>query len=569
VNLSNLSIKTRLIGAFGVIVAILIGLVAMAKNSQDNQARTQDMNVHTYQVLGKADSILAALINMETGARGYMLTGVDSFQEPLLKGRESFDSEWRAIKELTSDNPAQQRRLDDLKVSMASWTGSAVEPGLALRREVVAGSKSMDAIVAYEREARGKSGMDAMRRQLDEIKGVESTLLEQRSAEALAARSNATFVLIGGGLLAVALAIVSAVLIARSILLPLGQVLRATEDLRSGDGDLTYRLPSMGAEFGEISTSMNGFIEKLQAIIVQTKDATSSMSAGSLQIARGNDDLSQRTQEQAAALEETASSMEEMTATVKQNADNARQANQLSTTARGQAEKGGVVMQKVVGAMEEINASSRKISDIIGVIDEIAFQTNLLALNAAVEAARAGEQGRGFAVVATEVRSLAQRSASAAKEIKDLISDSVTKVSVGTELVDESGKTLEGIIDAVKKVSDIVAEIAAASEEQASGIEQVNNAVTQMDSTTQQNAALVEEASAASKQLEHRAQSLVTLMAQFKTGSNHESHATPPRVATPSAKVTSLPKRRPTTARVAPAPMRAKVSGGDASWQEF
>jgi methyl-accepting chemotaxis protein len=262
--------------------------------------------------------------------------------------------------------------------------------------------------------------------------------------------------------------------------------------------------------------------------------------------------------------------MEEMTATVKQNADNARQANQLSTTARGQAEKGGSVMQKVVGAMEEINASSRKIADIIGVIDEIAFQTNLLALNAAVEAARAGEQGRGFAVVATEVRSLAQRSATAAKEIKELIGDSVTKVSVGTELVDESGKTLEGIIDAVKKVSDIVAEIAAASEEQASGIEQVNNAVTQMDTTTQQNAALVEEASAASKTLEERAQSLVELMTQFKTGTEHQARVSAQRTAPPSAKVTTLPTtRRPAVARPQPAPMRAKVSGGDASWQEF
>jgi methyl-accepting chemotaxis protein len=564
-----LRINTRLVGAFGMIVAILIALVIMAKQSQDKQARTQDMNVHTYQVLGKADAILAALINMETGSRGFMLTGVDGFLEPLNKGRESFDVEWRAIKDLTSDNPAQQRRLDELKTSLTNWTTSAVEPGLALRREVAAGSKNMDTIVAYEREARGKSGMDEMRRQLAEIKDVESELLQKRSAEAASARSTATFILIGGGLLAVSLAIVLAIVIARSILQPLRQVLRATEDLRSGEGDLTYRLPSMGAEFGEISTSMNGFIEKLQAIIIQTKEATGSMSSGAVQIARGNDDLSQRTQEQAAALEETASSMEEMTATVKQNADNARQANQLSTTARVQAEKGGSVMQRVVGAMEEINTSSRKIADIIGVIDEIAFQTNLLALNAAVEAARAGEQGRGFAVVATEVRSLAQRSATAAKEIKDLISDSVTKVGAGTELVDESGKTLEGIIEAVKKVSDIVAEIAAASEEQAAGIEQVNNAVTQMDSTTQQNAALVEEASAASKSLEERAQSLVGLMSQFKTGTDLQPRALPTQASTRAAKVTRLAQRRPASRIASPAPAAVNVSGSDTSWQEF
>ena len=569
-SLSNLRINTRLIGAFGIIVAILISLVTLAKLSQDKQARTQDLNVHTYQVLGEADGMLAALIDIETGSRGFMLTGLDAFLEPLEKGRASFDAEWHAIKRLTADNPAQQRRLDELKAAMSNWNTTAVEPGIALRRAVVAGSKSMDAVVAYEREARGKSGMDEMRRQLAQIKEVEGELLEQRSAEAASARSTATFILIGGGLLAVSLAIGLATVISRSILLPLRQVLRATEDLRAGEGDLTYRLPSMGAEFGEISTSMNGFIGKLQTIIIQTKEATASMSAGAVQIARGNDDLSQRTQQQAAALEETASSMEEMTATVKQNADNARQANALSTRARTQAEKGGSVMQRVVGAMEEINASSRKIADIIGVIDEIAFQTNLLALNAAVEAARAGEQGRGFAVVATEVRSLAQRSASAAKEIKDLIGDSVTKVGAGTQLVDESGKTLEGIIDAVKKVSDIVAEIAAASSEQAAGIEQVNNAVTQMDSTTQQNAALVEEASAASKSLEERTQSLVTLMSQFKTGTDPQHHALPAEAPAYSVKVTALAERRPLVSqRARPDRVPAKVSGSDTGWQEF
>src|SRR6185436_12698634 len=204
-----------------------------------------------------------------------------------------------------------------------------------------------------------------------------------------AASAFTTKVLIGGGAAAIALSILLAIVIARSIVNPLRQVLRATEDLRAGDGDLTYQLPPMDAEFGEIATSLNGFIGKLHEIISSTKSLSSQMSSGSLEIARGNDDLNQRTQEQAAALEETASSMEEMTATVKQNADNARQANQLSSNARSHAEKGGAVVQRAVTAMEEINASSRKIADIIGVIDEIAFQTNLLALNAAVEAARA------------------------------------------------------------------------------------------------------------------------------------------------------------------------------------
>jgi methyl-accepting chemotaxis protein-1 (serine sensor receptor) len=259
-----------------------------------------------------------------------------------------------------------------------------------------------------------------------------------------------------------------------------------------------------------------------------------------------------------------------MTATVKQNANNARQASQLAGGARERADRGGGIVAKAVGAMSEINESSRRIADIINVIDEIAFQTNLLALNAAVEAARAGEQGRGFAVVATEVRALAQRSATAAKEIKDLINDSVGKVQIGSELVDESGKSLQEIVASVKKVADIVAEISAASEEQASGIDQVNRAVTQMDSVTQQNAALVEEASAASKAMEHQAQLLIEQIAYF---SGTHSARVPAAVAAPSssgartAQVQTLPirKRKPVTPA---APARARV-GNDNTWQEF
>ena len=572
--LSRMGINARLLGAFGIVVTILAVLITTAKVSQDRQVAAQEINLHTYEVMQEASSMLSALINIETGARGYMLTGTETFLEPYNAGRDSFQSHWNTIKDLTSDNPSQQRRLDELKSAMSSWIVQAIEPGIAVRREVNSGAKPMDAVVAYEKEARGKAGMDAMRRQLAEINDTESSLLTERRARNKAAREFASFVLIGGGGFAVALSIFLAIVIARGIVNPLRQVLRATEDLRAGEGDLTYRLPAMGAEFGEISKSMNGFIEKLQHIVGSSKESADSVSAGAVQIARGNDDLSQRTQEQAAALEETASSMEEMTATVKQNADNARQANQLSSNARSHAEKGGAVVQRVVTAMEEINASSRKIADIIGVIDEIAFQTNLLALNAAVEAARAGEQGRGFAVVATEVRSLAQRSATAAKEIKELISDSVSKVRAGSELVDESGKTLDDIMEAVKKVTDIVAEIAAASEEQAAGIEQVNNAVSQMDETTQQNAALVEEATAASKALEQRAESMVQLMAQFKTGeaqARADSAVKPqaPVQAPRPANIKSFQKSRAAKqARSNPAPI-ARASGHDTAWQEF
>jgi methyl-accepting chemotaxis protein len=301
------------------------------------------------------------------------------------------------------------------------------------------------------------------------------------------------------------------------------------------------------------------------------KEAAVEVSRGADEISQGNTNLSQRTEEQASSLEETASSMEQMTSTVKQNADNAGQANQLAVAARDQAEKGGAVVTTAIRAMAEINESSKKIADIIGVIDEIAFQTNLLALNAAVEAARAGEQGRGFAVVATEVRNLAGRSATAAKEIKALIQDSVHKVEEGSELVTQSGATLEQIVAAVKKVTDIVAEIAAASNEQSAGIEQVNKAVMQLDELTQQNAALVEQASASSQSMAEQARGLNELMGRYVvdgkgTTPGVRSEAVVTATARPS---TGMPERRK-AGRPWSAPAKAKTAADDNGvWREF
>jgi methyl-accepting chemotaxis protein len=339
-------------------------------------------------------------------------------------------------------------------------------------------------------------------------------------------------------------------------------------------GDLTEKITNeYHGTFGQLKDDANKTVDQLSAIVTQIKGASEAINSASIEIAAGNQDLSSRTEEQASSLEETASSMEELTSTVKQNAENARQANQLAIGASDVATRGGQVVSQVVGTMGSINDASKKIVDIISVIDGIAFQTNILALNAAVEAARAGEQGRGFAVVASEVRNLAQRSAAAAKEIKTLIGDSVEKVESGTKLVDQAGKTMEEIVGSIKRVTDIMSEITAASQEQSSGIEQVNQAVTQMDQTTQQNAALVEEAAAAAESMKEQAGSLASAVAVFRLAVNEAQARTAPapKPAARPAAVKSVPAARharpaPAAAKAAKIPAHAQ---GEEAWEEF
>ena len=328
-------------------------------------------------------------------------------------------------------------------------------------------------------------------------------------------------------------------------------------------GDLTETITNeYHGTFGQLKDNSNTTVAQLTEVIRSIKDAVETINTAAQEIASGNTDLSQRTEEQASSLEETAASMEELTATVKQNSESAKQANQLAAGASDIAARGGEVVSKVVTTMSLISESSKKIVDIISVIDGIAFQTNILALNAAVEAARAGEQGRGFAVVASEVRNLAQRSAAAAKEIKTLINDSVDKVAEGTSLADNAGKTMGEVVNSVKRVTDIMAEISAASVEQTSGIEQVNQAITQMDDVTQQNAALVEEAAAASESLEEQAQQLSGLIDTFRISGDRSASAVTQTAKRPTQRTAAL-------TRSATRALPKLVKADDDEWKEF
>ncbi|NYE60013.1 methyl-accepting chemotaxis protein [Duganella sp. 1224] len=374
--------------------------------------------------------------------------------------------------------------------------------------------------------------------------------------------------LIGATLLGAFAATTLALLITRSITRPINAAVDAARTVAAGD--LTHSIQVRGRdEVSQLLTALQTMTASLAAIVGEVRAGTDSIGTASRQIASGNQDLSSRTEEQAGSLEETASSMEELTSTVKQSADHARQANALAVSASEVALRGGQVVSQVVETMGSINASSRRIVDIIGVIDGIAFQTNILALNAAVEAARAGEQGRGFAVVASEVRTLAQRSAAAAKEIKALIDDSVGKVDAGARLVDQAGSTMDEIVYSVKRVTDIMAEIALASQEQNAGIEQINQAISQMDQVTQQNAALVEEAAAAAESMHEQALHLAQAVHVFRLGTAQE--ARPPALRPLRATITANATADATTARLTRAPRavaRAPVTAGD-DWQQF
>ncbi len=411
---------------------------------------------------------------------------------------------------------------------------------------------------------------------------LEEKISKDAGIEAQATYEGGRNMLLLLGAVALLLGVGAAFIITRGLVKQLGGEPKYAADVASkiAAGDLEAQIDLQSGDNSSMLFAMKTMRDNLADIVQQVRNGTDTIATASSQIAAGNLDLSSRTEQQASSLEETASSMEELTSTVRQNAENAGQANQLAVTASEVAQRGGDVVSEVVDTMAQINTSARKIVEIIGVIDGIAFQTNILALNAAVEAARAGEQGRGFAVVATEVRSLAQRSAAAAKEIKSLIGDSVDKVESGSKLVGQAGVTMDEVVASVRRVTDIMGEITAASQEQSAGIEQVNQAITQMDQVTQQNAALVEEAAAAADSLQEQAASLSEIVSVFRVnGSSGSSGSSGRKPAVPvrsnAAKVVKLAPRAPVLAKPAkqlatPVRQAAMASaGGAGDWEEF
>jgi methyl-accepting chemotaxis protein-1 (serine sensor receptor) len=422
--------------------------------------------------------------------------------------QENSEKAWKKYLALPADS-AEKKLSDDVEAKRALYLKDGTQ---ALITAIRAKQREEAVRLLFEKVQPLYASLSTSADALSALQLANAAQSYEASQSAYATIRTTTIIGIVCGLLLVA---VAAFFLIRAITRPLQEALGHFDAI--AEGDLTRRIEIRSQdEMGRLLMALDKMNKSLIGIITRVRGGTDAISTASGQIASGNLDLSSRTEEQASSLEETASSMEELTSTVKQNADNARQANSLAMSASEVAMRGGAVVSEVVDTMGAINQSSRRIVDIISVIDGIAFQTNILALNAAVEAARAGEQGRGFAVVASEVRNLAQRSAAAAKEIKVLIDDSVGKVDNGAKLVDQAGATMQEIVESVKRVTDIMAEIQAASSEQTAGIEQINQAIAQMDEVTQQNAALVEESAAASESMQEQASTLSQIVSVFK-----------------------------------------------------
>jgi methyl-accepting chemotaxis protein len=485
----------------------------------------------------------------------------------------------REIEEIEAARNTILDRFDRLTRTITTATGKvALQKALDARGAYVEGQTRFLKLIGAGKQAEATEYLlttvrDHQRAYIDAVNELikyQGELMTRAGEEAAAEVASAQWTIAALALVVLGAGVGAALVIIRGLMRELGgephDAARAARCI--AQGDLTVAIPLKAGDRASVLAAMAQMQTALRRVVAQVRQGVDSVSTASAEIAAGNQDLSSRTEEQASSLQQTAASMEQLTSAVKQSADNARQANQLATAASAAATNGGAVVGQVVTAMVDITASSRKIADIIAVIDGIAFQTNILALNAAVEAARAGEQGRGFAVVAGEVRSLAQRSAQAAREIKSLISDSVERIETGSRQANAAGAAMDEIVSQVKRVSDLIGEITSASLEQSSGIGQVNDAVTQMDQVTQQNAALVEQSAAAASSLNEQATLLATAVATFKVapGEAERTIAKVPATGAASATQASPPAARQSTP-AAPAPA-TKVAQSE-EWAEF
>jgi methyl-accepting chemotaxis protein-1 (serine sensor receptor) len=562
----NVSIKAKLIAvmAFLAIQLIVGGVIGIASLGAAN-ARMESMYADRLVALGHLDRVIR-LINRNEFT---IAKAVSGSQDDLPKQIAAVNDQaaaaiqrWNAYM-ATSLTPEEKRLADQFVERRKKFDAEGLAPAL----DALRGLEVQTAVgILHGPMARL---FEPMRASLDELITLQLTVAKSDYES-----SQARYTLVKYGCIsALAFGLLLAAFVGwwlvRAITVPLNNAVAFATGV--AEGDLTRQLDVRGNdETGRLMQALTNMNASLAGIVGQVRRGTDTIATASTEIASGNQDLSARTEQQASALEETASSLEELTSTVKQNADNARQANQLAATASQVAVKGGAVVAQVVDTMDSINAASKKIADIIGVIDGISFQTNILALNAAVEAARAGEQGRGFAVVASEVRNLAQRSASAAKEIKVLINDSVQTVDAGTRLVGEAGTTMQDVVDSVRRVTDIMAEIAAASQEQTAGIEQINRAVIQMEQVTQQNAALVEEAAAASESMREQAGELEHSVGVFKLSAAHSVVAKPAAAAAARGAAQPVATQRAAAKALPPAGTKvAKAPASVTEWETF
>ena len=560
--MQDLKVGTRLGLGFGAVLTLLVMVAALGVLNMQSIYGSLDkiVNVNIAKTELVQDMSESVHIVARVTRTAVLLTDPSEIRSQLQKlaaARASYDRAHAALEQLpsTEKGRALRARIDAAHQEAQPLTDRVLALALANKDE------EATALLMSQSGPATQRWQDDMDQYLQ--LQTQHNKDDAAAAEAAYAQARSLMLVLCG--LALAAGVAAAVVIARGLLRQLGGEpgYAAMIAGRIASGDLTMEVATHSEDRASMLHAMKLMRDSLVGIVREVRSGTESIASASAQIAAGNQDLSARTEQQASSLEETASSMEELTSAVRQNGDHARQANQLAASASTVAQQGGSVVAQVVDTMASINASSSRIVDIIGVIDGIAFQTNILALNAAVEAARAVEQGRGFAVVASEVRTLAQRSAAAAKEIKELIGDSVEKVEAGSRLVEQAGQTMSDIVSSVQRVTDIMVEISVAGDEQSAGIEQINQAVSEMDTVTQQNAALVEEAAAAAEAMKQQADKLEQVVGIFKV----DLHAAPPGLRQAAA---ALPKPQPArTALAAPPQAPRKIVNAGSDWEEF